>query len=78
MALRQLALIRETLCGAAPPPGADPAAEVDLDGTPGRGLYDPPAGRSDDYLSLYCEGGLTLVFPTKLELGAWQGSRVAG
>ena len=45
---------------------ADKAADADIDGTPGRGLYDPPAGDKTSVLSLYCEGGVTLVFPQKV------------
>ena len=32
----------------------------------GIGLYDPPAGDRSLYQSLYCEGGVTLVFPRSL------------
>jgi len=33
---------------------------------PGGGLYDPPPGDRANYCSLYCDGGLTLVFPVKV------------
>lgn len=41
----------------------------DVDGTPGRGLYSPPPLAGDqkrNYCTLYCEGGVTLAFPTAL------------
>jgi len=40
--------------------------EGDMDGPrkSGRGLYDPPRGDKTGYISLYGEGGVTLVFPT--------------
>ena len=34
---------------------------------PGGGLYDPPPGDRTDYCSLYCDGGITLVFPVRLD-----------
>ena len=45
------------------------AGSPDIDGTPGRGLYDPPKVDKSRYISLYCEGGVTLVFPTAVPSG---------
>jgi len=52
--LEKLAVVRENVVGTAAP-AASP---------PGGGLYDPPPGDRTNYFSLYCEDGLTLVFPT--------------
>lgn len=53
--LEQLAIVREALSG-----DGSPAVQA-----PGGGLYDPPPGDRTNYCSLYCEGGLTLVFPAR-------------
>lgn len=61
--LEELAIIREALGeGAAYAPAVSSA---------GGGLYDPPplADRTD-YCSLYCTGGLTLVFPARCDAAA--------
>ena len=48
---------------------SDDSVRDAVDGAPGRGLYDPPPGDKRDYCSLYCEGGITLVFPTTIGAG---------
>ena len=62
MSVRNVAIVREVLGGGEFVDGD--AGDGDIDGTPGRGLYDPPLGDKSGYISLYCEGGVTLVFPT--------------
>jgi len=64
--LERIALLRETVCGSGE--WTNNADENDLDGSPGRGLYDPPPGAHDlsSYITLYCDGGLTLKFPTAI------------
>jgi hypothetical protein len=48
-----------------------PNADADVDGAPGRGLYDPPPGLDkSQYVNLYCEAGITLAFPTVVPDGA--------
>lgn len=37
---------------------------------PGTGLYDPPPGDRANYVSLYCDGGITLVFPVQMQADA--------
>jgi len=44
--------------------GGGGGAEEEL--PPGSGLYDPPPGDRTRYCSLYCDGGITLVFPASL------------
>jgi len=44
--------------------------EGDLDGRPGRGVYDPPPRVEGSYMTLYCEGGITLLFPTEIPVDA--------
>jgi len=56
----QVAVVRETSVEAMP-------GEAEPVGT---GLYDPPPGDMTRYCSLYCEGGLTVVFPARLPLEA--------
>jgi hypothetical protein len=75
MRLCELGLVRETSDGSdfgRASVEADAASDtpVDLDGGPGRGLYDPPRGDKTHYVTLYCEGGITLCFPARVEVGA--------
>ena len=68
MSIKSMAVLREVSGG-----GEfvdNNAGSGDIDGTPGRGLYDPPLGDKTGYISLYCEGGVTVVFPTVVESGA--------
>jgi hypothetical protein len=66
--IAQLAIVREVRGGGQFIDGN--AGSADLDGTPGRGLYDPPPGDKSGYISLYLEGGMTLAFPTSVAAGA--------
>lgn len=68
MSVRNVAIVREVLGGGEFVDGD--AGDGDIDGTPGRGLYDPPLGDKSGYISLYCEGGVTLVFPTVVAANA--------
>ena len=63
-----MAILREGRGGTAFYP-SDSEEAADIDGSPGRGLYDPPPGDNLDYCSLYIEGGVTLVFPTRVTAG---------
>ena len=67
MALQGCAVVREARGGKAFITDSEGA---DIDGSPGRGLYDPPKGDKREYCSLYCEGGITLVFPTRVDADA--------
>jgi len=71
MVLRMVGIVREVSAavdGEASGEGNDEffVGEGDMDGPrkSGRGLYDPPRGDKTGYISLYGEGGVTLVFPT--------------
>ena len=64
MRLEGLAVVREARGGQ-----AFLSADVNIDGRPGAGLYDPPPGEKTGYCSLYCAGGITLVFPTSVGAG---------
>ena len=68
MSLASMAILREGRGGTAFYP-SDSEEAADIDGSPGRGLYDPPPGDKLDYCSLYIEGGVTLVFPTRVTAG---------
>ncbi len=60
LAISRVEIVREGASGAAAPSAA---------GTPaGAGLYDPPPYERAAYVSLYLEGGLTLVFPARLDV----------
>jgi hypothetical protein len=62
MEINRVAVVRETETSMpAPAPEQLP---------PGTGLYDPPPGDRANYVSLYCEGGLTLVFPVQMAADA--------
>ena len=66
MAVSTVAIVREARDGVVFAAG-DAAGDVEV--APGRGLYDPPPGDKLGYLSLYSEGGVTLVFPTVVPPG---------
>lgn len=67
MTIASVAIVREVIGGGEFVDGN--ADDADIDGSPGRGLYDPPAGDKRSYMSLYSEGGITLVFPVTVESG---------
>ena len=67
MRLKQVAVVKEASGGNDFIAGD--AESADINGAPGRGLYDPPPGSKLGYCSLYCEGGITLVFPTFVDAG---------
>ena len=68
MAVVGVAVVREARSGRAFIASDDSVRDA-VDGAPGRGLYDPPPGDKRNYCSLYCEGGITLVFPTTIGAG---------
>ncbi len=63
--IRSVGVVREAVGGGA----FDEGGGTGIDGEVGRGLYDPPPGDKTAYHTLYCEGGLTLVFPTRVDEG---------
>ncbi|KAL1525056.1 hypothetical protein AB1Y20_019929 [Prymnesium parvum] len=67
--LERLAVVKEAAEGSTFAQGDD-MGTVDLDGSPGRGLYNPPSGMHDGsvYTTLYCDGGVTLKFPRAIPL----------
>jgi len=62
LSLQRLALLHESEATA----GRDALSAAALSDTVGSGLYDPPQGDRTRYQSVYCEGGVTLVFPRSL------------
>lgn len=66
MRLANVAIVREVLGGGEFVTSDVSGEEPDIDGSPGRGLYDPPPGEKLRYVSLYSEGGITLVFPSEV------------
>lgn len=69
MRISSVAIVRETE-GGVEFVSSDSEVDVsDLDGSPGRGLYDPPPGSKLGYISVYSEGGITLVFPNEVAAG---------
>lgn len=66
MRITNVAIVREVLGGGEFLLSDVSGEEPDIDGSPGRGLYDPPPGEKLRYVSLYSEGGITLVFPSEV------------
>jgi len=66
MRITNVAIVREVLGGGEFLLSDVTGEEPDIDGSPGRGLYDPPPGEKLRYVSLYSEGGITLVFPSEV------------